>query len=81
MSAEPFLDTNVLVYAFAAGDARSERAERLLSEPLPLTMAAHDAAFRLAREQGFAFHDGLIVAAALEAKCPILCGKGDALSS
>jgi predicted nucleic acid-binding protein len=31
MSAKPFLDTNILVYAFAAGDARSERAEAILT--------------------------------------------------
>lgn len=31
MSAEPFLDTNVLVYAFAAGDPRGDRAEALLA--------------------------------------------------
>jgi predicted nucleic acid-binding protein len=30
MSAEQFLDTNVLVYAFVADDARSQRAEALL---------------------------------------------------
>ena len=31
MSARPFLDTNVLVYAFAANDPRSDRAEALLA--------------------------------------------------
>lgn len=31
MSAKPFLDTNVLIYAFAANDPRSERAEALLA--------------------------------------------------
>lgn len=112
MSAEVFLDTNVLVYVFAAEDVRSERAERLLeqggavsvqvlnefvnvmrrklqrdwaeiaeavhclrvllSEPLPLTIETHDTAFRLARDRGFAFYDSLIVAAALQAKSPIL---------
>lgn len=32
MSADVFLDTNVLVYAFSAGDRRSERAIDLLSQ-------------------------------------------------
>jgi len=31
MSARPFLDTNVLIYAFAANDPRSDRAEALLA--------------------------------------------------
>jgi predicted nucleic acid-binding protein len=30
MSAKVFLDTNILVYVFAAGDARSDRAEALV---------------------------------------------------
>jgi predicted nucleic acid-binding protein len=30
MPAKPFLDTNILIYAFAAGDPRNERAEVLL---------------------------------------------------
>lgn len=112
MSAEPFLDTNVLVCAFAADDARSEPAERLLEQggavsvqvmnefvtvmrrklrrdwdeieeatrclrvllddPRPLTMETHDAALRLARKWRLALYDSLIVASALEAKCPVL---------
>ena len=32
MPGERFLDTNVLIYAFAAGDRRSARAEALLAE-------------------------------------------------
>ena len=32
MRGERFLDTNVLIYAFAAGDRRSARAEALLAE-------------------------------------------------
>jgi len=32
MPAERFFDTNVLIYAFAAGDRRGERAEALLAE-------------------------------------------------
>lgn len=31
MSAKPFLDTNILVYAFASGDPRSDLAEALLA--------------------------------------------------
>jgi predicted nucleic acid-binding protein len=32
MSARPFLDTNVLIYAFTTGDPRSVRAEALIAE-------------------------------------------------
>lgn len=31
MSAKPFLDTNILIYAFATGDPRKATAERLLA--------------------------------------------------
>jgi predicted nucleic acid-binding protein len=31
MSAKPFLDTNVLIYAFSSGDPRTERAEAILA--------------------------------------------------
>jgi predicted nucleic acid-binding protein len=31
MNARPFLDTNVLVYAFSSGDPRGEKAEKLLA--------------------------------------------------
>jgi predicted nucleic acid-binding protein len=31
MSAKPFIDTNVLVYAFASNDSRKEKAEELLT--------------------------------------------------
>ena len=32
MSAKPFLDTNILIYAFAAGDPRKAACERLLAQ-------------------------------------------------
>lgn len=32
MNAKPFLDTNILLYAFTTGDSRSARAEALLEE-------------------------------------------------
>lgn len=32
MSAKPFLDTNILIYAFATGDPRKATAERLLAQ-------------------------------------------------
>ena len=40
--------------------------------PLPLTLATHEAALRLAARDGFAFYDALIVAAALGAGCGVL---------
>lgn len=112
MSAKPFLDSNILIYAFASNDPRSDRAEALLADggtvsvqvlnefvnvsrrkwrwtwkdiedaldtfqtlldpPLPLTAKLHKAAVNLARDHKLAFYDGLIVAAASEAKCPVL---------
>lgn len=40
-----------------------------LGPPLPLTVATHEAAVRLAARGGIAFYDALIVASALEAQC------------
>ena len=40
--------------------------------PVPLTLATHEMALRLATRDGFAFYDALIVAAALEAGCGTL---------
>jgi len=31
MSGKPFFDTNIVVYAFSAGDSRSDQAENLLA--------------------------------------------------
>lgn len=39
---------------------------------IPLTEALHAAALPLARDENLSFYDALIVAAALEARCPIL---------
>jgi len=112
MSVKPFLDTNVIVYAFSSDDRRTEKAEALLQAggvisvqvlnefvsvcrrklgrtwnevvdalgvvnvllgpPEPLTMELHEAAIGLARRLRFSIYDGLIVAAALHAGCPIL---------
>ena len=44
----------------------------LCPEPLPLTVGTHEAALRIASEYGFNFYDALIVAAALEAECPVV---------
>ncbi|MGB5101715.1 MAG: PIN domain-containing protein [Steroidobacteraceae bacterium] len=115
MRGRRFLDTNVLVYAFAAGDRRSARAEALLAEggiigvqvlneftnvarrkldwsweqveaalgvidelvgpPRPLTAAIHAQAVEIARDHGLSFYDALIVAAAREADCQVLCSE------
>lgn len=45
---------------------------RLQCDVRDLTLAVHDQALRLARRHGFAWYDALIVAAALEARCPRL---------
>lgn len=44
----------------------------LCPEPLPLTVETHEAALRIASTYGFHFYDALIVAAALEADCPVV---------
>ena len=44
----------------------------VLGNPIPLTLAIHQAARWLARDHGFAFHDALIIAAALDAGCDTL---------
>jgi predicted nucleic acid-binding protein len=42
-------------------------------DPQPLTLATHRAALRISERYGLAFYDGLIVAAAAEAQCGVLC--------
>jgi len=44
----------------------------LCGKPRPVTGSTQQAAMALAREQELGFHDALIVAAALEAECPLL---------
>jgi predicted nucleic acid-binding protein len=110
-----FFDTNVLVYAFAADDPRSARAEALIAEggaigiqvlneftnvarrklrwgwaqieaslavieellgvARPLTAALHAQAVVLARDFGLSFYDALIVAAAMDSGCKVLCSE------
>jgi predicted nucleic acid-binding protein len=113
MPGSRFLDTNILIYAFAADDPRSARAEALMTEggvigvqvlneftnvarrklhwqwaqieaafvvietllgpALPLTAAIHARAVTLARDHKLSFYDALILAAALDAGCTVLC--------
>lgn len=44
----------------------------LCEPPIPLTVEIHEAALRLASEQGFSFYDASIVAAALSGGCETL---------
>ncbi len=44
----------------------------LLDPPRPLTVELHEAAVEIARDHGFSIYDSLIIAAALQAGCPIL---------
>jgi predicted nucleic acid-binding protein len=109
MSAEVFLDTNVLVYAYSHEDYRAETARQLLLDggvvgiqalneftsvaraklamswraiqqaierililcpkPRPLGIETHRRAVELSKRYGFSIWDGLIVAAAIEARC------------
>jgi predicted nucleic acid-binding protein len=110
-----FFDTNVLVYAFAAADPRSTRAEALIVEggvfgvqvlneftnatrrklrwdweqieaslavieellgvAQRLTTAVHAQAVVLARDFKLPFYHALIVAAAMDAGCDLLCSE------
>lgn len=112
MSVKPFLDTNVLVYAFTKDDPRQEKALSLLAAgglisvqvlnefvnashrkmryewpeierqrsllfelldlPVPLTLAVHESAVSLTRRYKLSIYDSLIIAAALQAGCPIV---------
>jgi predicted nucleic acid-binding protein len=112
MSADIFLDTNVLVYASSQGDHRTSTARQLLldggvigvqvlnefasvaraklgltwaevqeaienivilcPDPRPLSFETHLHALGLSKRYGFSIWDGLIVAAAAEARCSML---------
>src|SRR5580658_6984160 len=109
MSADVFLDTNVLVYAYSQGDPRTATARQLLlngglvgvqvlnefasvaraklamtwaevqesiekivilcPNPRPLNIETHLRALGLSKRYRFSIWDGLIVAAAAEARC------------
>lgn len=115
MPGNRFFDTNILIYAFAADDPRSARAEdlladggvigvqvlneftnvarrklgwqwkqiaaalavieELLGQARPLTAAVHAQALALARDHKLPFYDALIIAAALDAHCRVLCSE------
>src|SRR5260221_9087500 len=115
MADRRFFDTNILVYAFAADDPRSARAETLIAEggvigvqvlneftnvtrrklrwdweqieaslavidellgtARPLTTALHAQAVVLARDFKISLYDALIVAAAMDAGCELLCSE------
>jgi predicted nucleic acid-binding protein len=49
--------------------------KELLGPPRPLTAAIHARAVALARQHTLSFYDALIVAAALEANCQLLCSE------
>jgi predicted nucleic acid-binding protein len=115
MPGRRFFDTNILVYAFAANDPRSARAEVLIAEggvisvqvlneftnvtrrkldwdwkqveaslsvirellgvARPLTADLHAKAVALARDFELSFYDALIVAAAMDSDCDLLCSE------
>ncbi len=115
MPGSRFFDTNILIYAFAADDPRSARAEALVADggvigvqvlneftnvtrrrlrwhwgrieaafavidellgpARPLTTTIHARAVVLARDDDLSFYDALIVAAALDAGCNVLCSE------
>jgi predicted nucleic acid-binding protein len=109
---KPFLDTNILVYAFVKNDPRCHKAlvllagggvisvqvlnefvavsrrklrfdwtevtnataliSTLVDPPMPMTMDLHEDAVAIAHKHMLSFYDGLIIAAAARAGCPIL---------
>ena len=115
MSADVFLDSNVLIYAISADDPRAAIATGLVAQggkisvqvlnefanvarrkllrswpdiaealaafrmlcadPLPLTVATHEAALTIAADGQLSFYDSLIVASALEAGCTTLLSE------
>ncbi|MGH8217773.1 MAG: PIN domain-containing protein [Steroidobacteraceae bacterium] len=115
MPGELFFDTNILIYAFAANEPRSVRAEALIADggvigvqvlneftnvtrrklawdwkqvesalaviedllgPVrPLTVGIHAQAVVLARDHTLSFYDALIVAAAADTECRLLCSE------
>jgi predicted nucleic acid-binding protein len=48
------------------------RIKILCEDVVPLTLAMHEEALRLAARYGFAFHDAVIAAAARRSKCAVL---------
>src|ERR1700694_2282080 len=44
----------------------------LCPSPVPITLATHDAALRIASHTGYQFYDALIIASALESGCTTL---------
>ena len=44
----------------------------LCPSPVPITLATHEKALKIAEKQGFEIYDALVVAAALQAGCAIL---------
>jgi predicted nucleic acid-binding protein len=53
-------------------------AARVLCEPpLPLTVEVHEAAIRIAHRYGYQIYDSLLLAAALDAGCDVLCSYSE----
>lgn len=52
--------------------AALEAIKELCPSPVPLTLATHDAALRVAVSHGYHVYDALIIAAALESECSTL---------
>src|SRR5262249_10576785 len=52
--------------------AALEAIKELCPSPVPLTLATHDAALRVAVSHGYRVYDALIIAAALESECSTL---------
>lgn len=44
----------------------------LCPSPLPISIAIHEAALKIAEKHGFGFYDALVIAAALESGCAVL---------
>lgn len=73
---KPFLDTNVLIYAFARDDPRQQIARKLLAEGGAIGVQTVNEFVAVARgkllRHGYHIFNSLVIAAALEADCNVL---------
>jgi len=71
MSASPFFDTNVLIYAFGEGDPRNQTARKLLGEGGATSMQVLNEFVAIARRKlGFSWEEVLESLTAIRVLCP-----------
>ena len=71
MNDKPFIDTNVLIYAFSAGDARSEEARSLLAAGAVISVQSLNEFVLVARRKlGMNWAEVRLAVGTLESLCP-----------